>query len=205
VADLLRAIGHRVVGFVDDDRAKLNSQVDSSGSRVVMTLHDLLAYRERNGRLPLEAEHIALGIGDNARRLDVFLQLEDYCWPALVHPSAVVSSTAQCGDGSVVCAAATINPEARLGDATIVNTRAVIEHDCVVGDAVHVSPGAVLCGAVIVGDRSWIGAGSVVIQGRVVGRGCVIGAGSVVVRDVPDDVVAYGNPARIQTAITVEH
>lgn len=204
VADLVRALGHSVVGFVDDNRAKLNASVDSTGSQVVMTLHDLVLHCEREGHLPLDADHIALGIGDNARRLEVFAQLRDFCASALVHPSASVSPTAQLGDGSVVFASAAANPEARLGVATIVNTGAIIDHDCSVGDAVHVSPGAVLCGTVTVGDRSWIGASSVVIQGRTIGKDCVIGAGAVVVRDIPDDVIAYGNPARIQSALTLE-
>jgi acetyltransferase-like isoleucine patch superfamily enzyme len=98
-----------------------------------------------------------------------------------------------------VCALCAINPEARVGCAAIINTGAIVEHDCTVDDGVHLSPGAVLCGTVSVGARSWIGAASVVIQGRRVGSDAIVGAGAVVVHDIPEGVVAFGNPARVQS------
>ena len=43
-----------------------------------------------------------------------------------------------------------------------------------------------------------IGSGCVILPGVTIGRGAVIGAGSVVTRDIPENAVAFGNPARIQ-------
>ena len=202
VADLVRALGLNVAGFVDDDPDKIDSAIDSTGLRVTMSLHTLLQHVDANGELPEAADHVALAIGDNARRLELFTELRRHCAPALVHPSAVVSPTARIGDGSVVFALGVINPEARVGCATIINTGAIVEHDCTVHDGVHVSPGAVLCGTVSIGARSWIGAASVVIQCRSIGSDCIVGAGAVVVDDIPDGVVAYGNPARVQSVTT---
>jgi sugar O-acyltransferase (sialic acid O-acetyltransferase NeuD family) len=202
VADLVCALGHSVAGFVDDDPEKTDSAVDSIGSRVTMTVQTLLQHVAANGELPTGADHLALAIGDNARRLELFTQLRPHIARALIHPSAVVSPTARVGDGSVVCALCAINPEARVGCAAIINTGAIVEHDCTVDDGVHLSPGAVLCGTVSVGARSWIGAASVVIQGRCVGRDSIVGAGAVVVHDVPDGVVVFGNPARMRPVTT---
>jgi maltose O-acetyltransferase len=50
---------------------------------------------------------------------------------------------------------------------------------------------------ILVGSDSWIGAGAVVLCGVTVGSGSVIGAGAVVTRDVPDDALVAGNPARV--------
>jgi len=47
-----------------------------------------------------------------------------------------------------------------------------------------------------VGDDAWIGGGAIVLPGVSIGAGAVVGAGSVVTRDVPDDTVVAGNPAR---------
>ena len=55
-----------------------------------------------------------------------------------------------------------------------------------------------------VGDNVWIGGGTIVAPGVTIGSNVVIGAGSVVVKDIPDNVVAYGNPCRPQRAITEE-
>lgn len=50
---------------------------------------------------------------------------------------------------------------------------------------------------VTIGEDCWIGGGAIICPGVSIGNRCVIGAGSVVTRDVPDDCVAVGNPARI--------
>ena len=77
------------------------------------------------------------------------------------------------------------------------NTSASIDHDNVLGDFVHISPHATLCGEVEVGEGTWIGAGTVVKQCVKIGKWSIIGAGSVVVNDIPDGVLAYGNPCKI--------
>ena len=48
-----------------------------------------------------------------------------------------------------------------------------------------------------IGDDVWIGANVVILPGVTVGKNSVIGAGSVVTRDIPENVVALGNPCRI--------
>ena len=48
-----------------------------------------------------------------------------------------------------------------------------------------------------IGENAWIGAGAVIVPGVTIGRNSVIGAGSIVTRDIPDNVVAVGNPCRV--------
>lgn len=50
----------------------------------------------------------------------------------------------------------------------------------------------------IIGSRVFVGAGSIIMPGVTVGNDVVVGAGSVVTRDIPDNSVAYGNPAKVQ-------
>lgn len=50
---------------------------------------------------------------------------------------------------------------------------------------------------ITVGDNVWIGGNSVVLMGVTIGNNAVIGAGSVVNKDVPDNALVAGNPARI--------
>jgi len=195
VADLVRACGGELAGYLDSDPAKLGRVVEPGGGRVVLTPGDL---RDASGeiRRPDGVDGFALAVGDNRLRWECRLALTGLPLPALVHPAAVVSPSARLGDGTVVFAGAVLNAAARLGEAVIVNTAAVIEHDCDLDDAVHVSPGAVLAGGVKVGAHAWIGAGATVIQGVRVGAGAVIGAGAVVIGDVPDGARVVGVPAR---------
>ena len=51
--------------------------------------------------------------------------------------------------------------------------------------------------AVHIGKNCWIGAGSIILPGITIGDHVVVGAGSVVTKDLPDRVVAVGNPCRI--------
>lgn len=57
---------------------------------------------------------------------------------------------------------------------------------------------------ITVGDNVWIGGGVQVMPGVTIGSNVVIGGGSVVVKDIPDNVVAVGNPCRAVRAITDE-
>ena len=48
-----------------------------------------------------------------------------------------------------------------------------------------------------IGENAWIGAGAIIVPGVHIGKNAVIGAGSVVTKDIPDNVVAVGNPCRV--------
>lgn len=50
---------------------------------------------------------------------------------------------------------------------------------------------------VTIGTDCWIGGNAIICPGITIGNGCVIGAGSVVTKDIPDNSMAVGNPARI--------
>lgn len=53
------------------------------------------------------------------------------------------------------------------------------------------------------GDNVFVGAGTIVLPGVTIGSNVVIGAGSVVSKDIPDDSVAVGNPARVVKPLKV--
>ena len=53
-----------------------------------------------------------------------------------------------------------------------------------------------------IGENVWIGAGTVILPGVSIGKNSVIGAGSVVTRDIPENVLAVGNPCRVRRKIT---
>lgn len=55
---------------------------------------------------------------------------------------------------------------------------------------------------VVICDDVWIGGNASIIGGVTIGKGSVIAAGSVVIRDIPEGVVAAGNPARVIRSIT---
>lgn len=56
--------------------------------------------------------------------------------------------------------------------------------------------------AITIGDNVWIGGNTCILPGVTIGNNVVIGAGSVVTKDIPDNVIAVGNPCRIIREIT---
>jgi maltose O-acetyltransferase len=50
---------------------------------------------------------------------------------------------------------------------------------------------------IIIEDDVWIGAGSIITAGVTIGKGSIIGAGSVVTKDIPQNVIAAGIPAKV--------
>lgn len=57
---------------------------------------------------------------------------------------------------------------------------------------------------VTIGDNVWIGGNAVILPGVTIGNNVVIGAGSVVSKDIPDNMIAAGNPCKIIREITEE-
>lgn len=51
---------------------------------------------------------------------------------------------------------------------------------------------------ITIGDDCWIGGGAIICPGVTIGDRCIIGAGAVVTKDIPDDSIAVGNPARVR-------
>ena len=57
---------------------------------------------------------------------------------------------------------------------------------------------------ITIGDNVWIGGNTCVMPGVTIGNNVVIGAGSVVTKDIPDNMIAVGNPCRVIREITEE-
>lgn len=125
----------------------------------------------------------------------------------------VVREDTVIGAHSVLGTAATVEERISIGDHVLLETQAHIAGLTVIEDYVFVGPSCVtandprmlhrragvrenLVGAVL----RWgcrLGAGTVLMPGVTVGREALVSAGSVVARDIPDRMVAAGNPVRL--------
>lgn len=117
---------------------------------------------------------------------------------ALVDPTAVAARSTKIGNGSFVNAGVMIGAAGILGDHVMVNRAASIGHHALIGDFVSIGPGVTVAGNVWIGENSMIGAGAVLLPGLRVGAGVSVAAGSVVRRNLPDGVLAAGNPAVVK-------
>lgn len=110
------------------------------------------------------------------------------------------------------------------GNHVFINTNCIILDACSVkiGDNVMIGPRVTICSAthpidakiredrwyiskpVIIGNNVWICAGAIINPGVTIGDRSIIGAGAVVTKDIPSDVIAFGNPATVYRQITKE-
>lgn len=140
----------------------------------------------------------ALGVANayTKRKVVDNFDISELTFINIKHQSSLISSTAKLGKGLLINNLAAIGPHASIGDFVNIGNRASVNHHCVVEDLVSINPGAMVCGGCYIGRGTLIGAGSVIRDGIKIGRNSIIGAGSVVVKDIPDNVVAYGNPCK---------
>lgn len=141
-----------------------------------------------------------LGIGQElikARaRIAVQLKEKGFSFCSITHHSSIIATSATIDEGVVVMAGAVINPFVKIGNHVVVNTGATIDHDCIIDDNSFIQPGAHLAGQVCVGKNTIIGIGSAVKERIKIGNNSIVGGGAFVNRDIPDNTVYAGVPAR---------
>jgi len=141
---------------------------------------------------------VIVAIGDNRTRAKIFEKVRELgaLTPVFIHPSAIVASSAELGEGAVVMARCVVGPNVRIGRNVCLNTASVVEHDCVIEDHAHIFPGATVTGSVRIGAATSLGANSTVIPQVAIGADVTVGAGAVVIRDVADGLTVAGVPAQ---------
>jgi acetyltransferase EpsM len=115
---------------------------------------------------------------------------------SIIHPQASVSSLAKLGHGVAVLPGATIAACAEIGNHVIILQGAIVSHHCRIGDYSCVASGACLSGNVEAAPFTYIGANVSVRNGLKIGTRALVGIGSVVVKDVLENTVVAGNPAK---------
>lgn len=147
--------------------------------------------------------HIFLGVTGPFGKRKVFEHFRDN-WQvgkseidALVHPESIVAPSVNWKSAALIEPGVVISSQTRLGFAVTVKRKVSIGHHCNIDDFVEINPGVTLSGHVNVGQGTIIGSGAVIRNGISIGENTVIGMGSVVTKDIPDNVIAFGNPCKV--------
>ena len=101
------------------------------------------------------------------------------------------------GTGTNLLPGVIISNSSKIGMGCIVYYNSIITHDSNIGDFVEISPSATLLGRCAIGSYSQIGANATILPDIIVGENVIIGAGSVVTKNIPDNCVVVGIPAKI--------
>jgi sugar O-acyltransferase (sialic acid O-acetyltransferase NeuD family) len=183
---------YKVIGIIDSVH---DIGSERFGYKVIGRQEDIKSLIEEYG-----IEGGIITIGDNWIRYYVSQQIKslvrDFEFVNAIHPSVVIGNNVQIGTGVVAMAGVIINPMAKIGNHTFFATGSQIEHDCIIEDFASVSAGSILGGYVQIKKYSAITLNVTILDRLIIGENCVVGSGSLVLRDIPDNILAYGNPCK---------
>ncbi len=100
------------------------------------------------------------------------------------------------GNGVNVMTGTIITNDVRIGDGCLVNLNCTIGHDTIIEEFTEISPGVHISGNCIIGSFCSLGTGAIVLPDVKIGNNVTVGAGSVVTKNIGDDQVVVGIPAR---------
>lgn len=114
----------------------------------------------------------------------------------LIHPNVHIPESTNIAEGVVICVNAFISCDVRIHENAYIQPMAAVGHDSVIGAHAVVSTFASIAGNCCIGNEAYIAMSVPVREGLSVGQNSIVGMGAVVLRDIPDNVIALGNPAR---------
>jgi len=139
---------------------------------------------------------ISLGEPEYKVKMREKVEKEGFKLANVIHPTAWISPSAKIGLGVILRAGVIIQADAIVGNNVTIMEYAGVGHDSVVGNNTQIAACVSIGGHCKIGENVYI-ATSVPVKDRVsIGSDSIIGMGAVVSRDVDENVIALGNPAR---------
>ncbi|MCC3648456.1 acetyltransferase [Cytobacillus oceanisediminis] len=188
--ELAEVLGYTVKGFYDED--------DQKKGKTMMNSEVLCKFSELDEH-DIKDKQFIIAIGKNSTRNELMEKINKFGGetPTLIHPSAIISPSADIGKGVYIHANAYIWTKVKIDNYSIISPKVIIAHHSSVGRACLISTMSAVGASVIIENEVFIGMGSTIMTGvSCIGENTTIGAGSVVIKDVDKNSVYAGVPAK---------
>lgn len=195
VAGMAKRCGYEVLGFLDGTPEKQNTKVMG---------YDVLGPLEQADQYIDHEFLIAIGNPRSRKKIiDLYFNDENFKFATLVDPSAIVGEQVLIGSGSMICAGAILTVDIEIGSHTIININSTVGHDVRIKNYVTIAPNASISGNVLLNDLVEIGTNATIREKLSINKGAMIGMGAVLTKDVEENHVMIGNPAKLLKVIEV--
>jgi len=186
---LANRLGLTVRGFLDD-----NPDFSEKNFGLAPVLGGVMQWQDHD-----DCDFV-IAIGNPRIRKKVFDKMSSVGTPSfatLIDPAAVVMTEhVSVGSGSVICAGSICTVEVDIGAHVIINLNCTVGHEVRIDDFVTIAPMVAISGSVFIGVCAEIGTGAAIRQGLTVNAGAMIGMGSVLTKNVAENTVVFGSPAK---------
>ena len=197
-------LGLEALAFFLDDNKKYNSKIFIVGLKIsnkllYKKLYKNIFFLSKISSLPRKNTKVCISIADPNKRNYFYNKLKKkFDFFSIIHKSAYISSTAKIGEGVVVAPKAVLSPFCEISSNVYLNSGAIIGHNSKISRNTVVNPGAFIGGNCAIGSNCYIGPNSVITPNLNFGNNSKISSNSVLNKDVKDNVLAHGNPAKIK-------
>ena len=189
----LQEAGVEIIGFLDDSKALHGKLIHNipvlGGTELLFSLKNTH-----------QVEAVYCPIGNNKIRVNILERAESlgYQIPNYIHPSVIISSDVSIGKGVYILLGTHIMPYVTIEDYVMISMGVNIAHHSILKKGSFLSTGVNFGASILAKEYSYIGISSTIMTGlKELGTNCLIGAGAVVIKDVPDNAVMAGVPAKV--------
>jgi len=186
---LAERLGYEVIGFLDDIQDQDKEVI--SGKKILGKVSDWQTFKE---------SQFTLAVGSPVGRKKTYNEMTEASakplFATLIDPFARVGINVNIGEGSIICAGVVLTAQINVGIQTIINLNCTIGHETKIGNFVTIAPLTAISGRVIIGENVELGTSSAVRPGLEIGSNSLLGMGGILTKNMPENTVFYGNPAK---------
>lgn len=187
--DLFELENHYLKGFLDNDKSKIGTKFCG------IDVYDIDLFLAKE---TLDFD-IVIGIASPRIKEKVYNEFKDkgVGFPNLISKGTWISNNVNLGKGLIIYPNVSIEHECEIKDFVIINCNSSIGHNTIIEDFSTIAPGVHLAGFTYISSGVDFGIGACTRQKVRIGKNSVVGGNAMLIKDIEDNVVVAGVPAKI--------